>query len=375
MTTPKATPVGPASVPSKESTRGARAEELQEAVWRGQSVDRLPLLIEVSGQPWDGKEHTLEEQVADPRKMAEEALRAVEAQCPVVSDSVLCVRPQFGVGLFATPFGVEYELSARYATPWVKSTPPKEHLSGLGTGDLDIEGSTIGQSAEVLRLYRDTFQGAVETFLPDTQGPFDIAHQARGHDIFTDIFDDPPFVHHLMELATHTYIEGTRLLKQAGEEGPSEGHHSGCLRMVDCGVRMCDDSGVILSPTQYAEFVGPYHERALAAFGGGWAHWCGDAPHLTDAYLAMESCKGINLGQPELYDQAELLSRVVAAGKVYFGLLHRRAEESAEDFLSRVLRDLGGERRGLILICPPRQDESKEGLMDLWAELQEAGQA
>ncbi len=327
------------------------AEARQAAVWRGEQADYLPLLVEAVGQPWDGQVYTLPEQVADPDKMLHEALLNAVKVHPAQSDSVLSVRPQFGVGGLASVFGVEYELSARYGAPWVTAPASKERLAGLEPEDLDWESSLVPTMCRVAEHFRRELGGRLEVYLPDTQGPFDLAHLARGHDLLTDLVDDPPFVHHLMELATHVYVEGTKRLKQATGEPLDGGHHSGNLQMVGAGVRMCDDSGTLLSPRLHEEFVLPYHQRGLEAFGGGWVHWCGGDFHLVPLYLSLPGVKGINLGQPNRYDLAAVFEAVLGAGKLYYGYLDRGPQESLEAYFARVIRYLQGERRGLILSC------------------------
>lgn len=349
--------------------RRALGETRQAAVWRGEQTDYLPLLVEAVGQPWDGQVFTLPEQVADPDKMLHEALLNAVKVYPAQSDSVLSIRPQFGVGSLASVFGVEYELSARYGSPWVTRPLSKSALSALTPDTLDWERSLVPALCRYLEHFRRELNGRLEVYLADTQGPFDLAHLARGHDLLTDLVDDPPFVHHLMEVATHVYIEGTRRMKQAAGEPLNGGHHSGNLHMVGAGVRLCDDSGTIISPRLHEEFVLPYQQRALAAFGGGWVHWCGGDFPLVPLYLSLPACRGINLGQPQRYDLAAVFEAILEAGKLYYGCLDRKTEESLGDYFKRVLGYLQGERRGLILVCG--RDDSMPPvpqMMDLWHE-------
>ncbi len=351
--------------------RRATAEARQAAVWRGEAVDYLPLLVESVGQPWDGQVYTLPEQVADPDKMLHEALLNAVQVYPPQSDSVLCIRPQFGVGTLASVFGVGYELSARYGSPWVTAPRSKAELAALEPNTLDWERSLLPTICRTAEHFRRELDGRLEVYLPDTQGPFDLAHLVRGHDLLTDLVDDPPFVHHLMELATHVYIEGTRRLKQATGEPLNAGHHGGNLFMVGAGVRLCDDSGTIISPRLLEEFVLPYQQRALEAFGGGWVHWCGGDFHLVPLYLSLPACKGINLGQPARYDLAAVLEAVLQAGKLYYGTLDRRPEEVLEDYFARVLGYLQGERRGLILSCGRDASQpSAAQMQERWHEAQ-----
>ncbi len=325
------------------------AQARQAAVWRGEEPDFLPLLCESAAQPWDGERFALAEQAEDSEKMLYEGLLGSVRQLPLQSDSVLSIRPQFGVGCLVTAFGVEYELSTTYGTPWVVSRLSRDELARMEPDDLDLDGSLVGRACRFLEQWASRLGVRLAVYLPDTQGPFGIAHQARGHDIFTDMFDDPPLVHHLMELTTHLYVEATRRLKAAAGEPLDSGHHDGSLYMERCGVRMCDDSGILASPALFGEFVVPYHRRALAPFGGGWVHWCGHRPQLLEAYLQIPEVRAVNFGNPEMYEPETVLPQLVQAGKLYFGSWPWRPDEGLDAYFDRILEPLAGGKRGLIL--------------------------
>jgi uroporphyrinogen-III decarboxylase len=244
----------------------------------------------------------------------------------------------------------------------------KAQLAALEPEALDWGSSLAPTLCRFLAHFRQELGGRLEVYLPDTQGPFDLAHLARGHDLLIDLVDDPPFVHHLMELATHVYIEGTRQLKQAAGEPLDGGHHGGNLYMVGAGVRVCDDSGTLLSPRLHEQFVLPYQQRALEACGGGWVHWCGGDFHLVPAYLSLPAVKGINLGQPDRYDLPAVFQAVLEVGKLYYGPLPRGPQEDLSRFFTRVLGYLQGERRGLILTCGREESMTPAQMMNIWHE-------
>ncbi len=45
--------------------------------------------------------------------------------------------------------------------------------------------------------------------------------------------------------------------------------------MRNGGIRISEDSATLISPKQIDEFVIPYDQKALEAFGGGFIHFCG----------------------------------------------------------------------------------------------------
>jgi hypothetical protein len=82
------------------------------------------------------------------------------------------------------------------------------------------------------------------------------------------------------------------------------------------GVWFSDDDAVLMSPGTYQEFVVPYNSRILKAFGGGCIHYCGNATHQAENFLATEGLRAINTYT--LYDlqgfralKAKLEGRVV----------------------------------------------------------------
>jgi hypothetical protein len=60
------------------------------------------------------------------------------------------------------------------------------------------------------------------------------------------------------------------------------------------GTWFSDDDAVLMSPKACREFVVPYNSRILKAFDGGCPHYCGNATHQADNFLAMEGLLAIN---------------------------------------------------------------------------------
>jgi hypothetical protein len=49
-----------------------------------------------------------------------------------------------------------------------------------------------------------------------------------------------------------------------------------------------------MSPGTYREFVVPYNSRILKTFGGGCLHYCGNATHQAENFLATDGLLAIN---------------------------------------------------------------------------------
>ena len=108
--------------------------------------------------------------------------------------------------------------------------------------------------------------------------------------------DDPRAMHELMDKVTETLIVWVKKQKEVigeplteciGDQQVYTGEHA--------GVWFSDDDAVLMSTKTYREFVAPYNSRILKAFGGGCVHYCGNATHHADTFLAMEGLKALNI--------------------------------------------------------------------------------
>jgi hypothetical protein len=115
------------------------------------------------------------------------------------------------------------------------------------------------------------------------------------------------------------------------------------------GVKTSEDTCILLSEEHIDEYCVPYVRRLLAAFGGGFIHFCGDNPYLYKAALEMPECSGLNFGNPERFDGTEVIADCRRTGKVYYGSLHIPGASSTLDRFQRIWRALGGKKLSLVL--------------------------
>lgn len=349
-----------------------QGKERQKAMWHNKKADYIPILI--SGKlPERDKYPTynMKEQFFDKEKMWVEQLWSLIAQARGQSDAQLCLRANLGVGLVPTIFGLE-QLVFADKMPWLKGHLSKEELVNFEFPDDVSQAGLMPRAIEYINFFREKLSGRAHVFVSDTQGPFDIAHLVRGDEIFTDFYDDPDFVHHLLRLATRAYIECTKAMKAASGEELSSGYHSSNLYMGRGGVRVCEDTSTLLSPSCLREFVVPYLQEALQPFGGGWVHFCGHNPHLLDLVIDTDGVRGINLGNPERYDYEKVMMKLLARGKFYYGGWPKSKEESWREHFERMLHPLKEVGKGLIFV--PSGGDEEEGpepgrLLDLWRSL------
>ncbi|HNT37147.1 MAG TPA: uroporphyrinogen decarboxylase family protein, partial [bacterium] len=246
--------------PAKDVSR-----QRQISVWKGEPVDRLPILFGVPTPGLEGGIHfDMKECYEDREKMLFETLYSMISQAESPSDSLPGIRANTGTGTLPCCFGLKQEIFPD-KMPWLKEHLTKEQIMHLEPDDFDdVTGKGImPQVLDYQRYFKSQLNGSGWVFLSDTQGPMDIAHLVRGDDIFFDMYDDPPFVHHLMELALAVYISATKAMKANLDEPYDQGPHVDGVFVANGAVRVCEDTPVILSPHLIERFVVPYTKRAL----------------------------------------------------------------------------------------------------------------
>ena len=325
----------------------------QEKIWKNERVDRIPLLLRPLRikETDDFPRYNFRECFYDKKKMLLQQLLYVLPVIKANSDAVPSIRVNLGTVLVPSVFGLRIKVM-KDTLPWISSHLDKRQLSDMEIDDLTPvrERGLLPKAVEYIKYFKSIVGKSCKIYLPDTQGPFDIAHLVRGNDIFTDAYDDTPFFHHLMELSTFVYIEACRLFKEVIGEPFDSGFHTYGFYMGNCGVRVSEDSTVMVSTKMTEELIMPYLEKAIKPFGGGWVHFCGNGSHLIDLYLGSEHVKGINFGNPEMYDPEKIMPIMDKYSKVYAGIWPREKEESKYAYLSRILSSLRGKKKGLILL-------------------------
>ena len=332
-------------------------------------TDSLPIFF-ATPAPEDGIawNKDMRRHVEDPDQMLYDQVAGLIGWARAGSDAQLSIRADTGTGTLPTAAGCE-QLLSEFGLPWTTHVG-REAIEAFDPADI-AERGVLPRVRELYAYFRARLPERNHCYIADTQSPFDLAHLLYGDAIFYDMFDDPDFVHALLEKATALYINGSKLMKAwVGE--PIDGGYHGGLWMRNGGVRACEDTATLLSPELVAEFVVPYRDRCLAPFGGGWVHYCGDNEAVYRSLLKATQVRGINFGNPERHDFSRVLPELVAAGKCYYGAPPRLEDESLEAYFRRTLGYTGGARKGLIFVPELHGDEPKEPVrvLDLWRSLQ-----
>ena len=321
-------------------------------VLENKEVDFLPLIfwrpqnISVPGKTYDMKE-----QFYDKEKMLYAHLEEIEKCAENAFDALLCLRPNFGTIFIPSMFGLKYELP-KDTFAWITSRLTKDEIKKFKIPHLG-EVDTMKKAIEYLQFFKEELPEWIQVYLPDTLGPFEIAHSVYGDNIFYEIYDDPSFIHYLLDLCTELYIQVTEKLKKViGEERESCCHGHALVRgiyMRNGGTRISEDSATLISPKHIDEFVIPYDKKALNAFGGGFVHFCGKNDYLLESFLKLKEVRAINLGNPEMFDFDTTMQKFIDYKKCYFGLWPKKDKETLEEYIRRMKEVTDSGTRGLIL--------------------------
>jgi len=327
-------------------------EEKISRVLEGREVDELPLIFwKPRSQTVPGWTYDMNEQFYGKEKMLFAHLEEILDCAKNIYEAVVCLRPNFGTIFIPAMLGLSYQVP-KNTFAWLISHLSKEEVKTISFPDLDKD-PMMQRAIEYLQYFQKTVPPWIHVYLPDTQGPFDIAHAIMGQEIFMAIYDDPDLVHHLMKFCTELYIEVTKRLKRVIHESMDCCYHGHALArgiyMDNGGTRVSEDSATLLSPQHIDEFVIPYDQQAMKAFGGGFVHYCGKHDYLLDAYLRIKEVRAINLGNPEGYDFEKTMDKFLKYQKVYFGLWPKEDQEGIEEYMQRMKDKTKDGKCGLLL--------------------------
>jgi len=321
-------------------------------ILENREVDVLPLIFwRPQNTSVPGKTYNMEEQFYDKEKMLYGHLEEIVDCAQNAFDAPICIRPNFGTIFIPAMFGLKYKVP-KDTFPWITSHLTKDEIRKFKIPYLS-EVDMMKKAIEYLQFFKEELPEWIHVYLPDTLGPFEIAHSVYGDNIFYEIYDDPNFIHYLLDLCTELYIQVTDKLKKIiGEERESCYHGHALVRgiyMRNGGTRISEDSATLLSPEHIDEFVIPYDRRALEVFGGGFVHYCGKHDYLLESYLQLEKVRAVNLGNPEMYEFDSTMQKFLNYEKCYFGLWPKEDEETLEEYIYRMKQATGGGRGDLIL--------------------------
>lgn len=93
-------------------------------------------------------------------------------------------------------------------------------------------------------------------------------------------------------------------------------YHCAGVKLVKGGIRICDDSAVLVSGDVYRNFIKKHDIKVFAPFSGGWIHYCGNGNHFVDELFGLEGMHYLHMGNPDLHDFEHLAKKAVEKKKI-----------------------------------------------------------
>ena len=178
-----------------------RSRVRQCRAWRREKLE-VPLLFiggSLSAKQEEIPEYDLKQIFTDKARMLCRETRGACATANGRSDSVPSIRANLGTGILLSCLGLEQE-SYPDKMPWLHEHLSKEQISKLTPDDIRRRGS-FASGLDMMHYFKEIMGDSLPVYVMDTQGPFDLAHLMMGDDVFLELYDDPAFVHHLMNLS------------------------------------------------------------------------------------------------------------------------------------------------------------------------------
>lgn len=344
-------------------------------LWNGKKPDRQPLLLSCSLDPDEDQSIPSYNTMLthyDSEKMFISGLKEMLKTAYGGADGVPSIRANMGCGIFPTLFGIKQQLFED-KMPWVKDYISKEELLKMGPEDLKM-GDEFKAGIEHMVYMAEWLEDTGCLVYPmDLQGPFDIAHIVYGDTIFYDLYDDPKFIHHLLELCCEAIKIGIEeCFRVIPNSDNMIAHYNNLVlpRSVG-GLKISEDTSTLLSKEQIEEFVAPYTNKILSYFGGGYIHYCGKNDHLYNEVMNNDLVHGINFGNPEKHDMVQVLNDCAGKGKIYYGGIPNDEGLPIEEYFKKYLKVSRSGDRSMLLLRYSCKKDDRNKVMDVWNRVNE----
>lgn len=277
--------------------RHKEAKDLFRRAFCGELTDAFPFVVNNANYFVFGEEP---ERIPDgyfqkPEVMYKRQVEQFRRHYELVKDHfVPYLMPFMGTGVLCSAFGSRIEFIDKMDPAHTGTLlGSMEEVNRLRMPDMEKDG-LMPHVIRYLKYFKEN--STIPVGITDCQGPLTTALQLCGYDtLFYGMYDYPEKVHQLMELVTEALIRWVKLQKKIiGEPTDCCAGDQGVYVPEGIGVWFADDDAIILPPELYDEFVIPYNERLMEAFGGGIIHWCGCANQHIDSLNKMKYLRGIN---------------------------------------------------------------------------------
>ena len=282
-------------------------------------VDRVPLSVIVDDKS-EMEMFSYTECFTNPEKMLYNELcgsfGSIWYSAQLGDDYPLHIRSNHGLCAIPSMFGAEVTI-LNDSMPWVEPMDPDELKKVVASGNIDLKKGIVPRVQDTYAYFKERLSAYpkcsrnIHLSQPDMQGPFDNAHLLYGADIFYELYDEPEFIHDLLDLVTEAYLQYHAAVKPLlnDDAGDKEAIyvHGGIY-----GGRAIikDDTAIInLSQRHYEEFALPYNKRLEEALGSVAIHYCGRVLPWHVNVLSNDRMRTINFGNPDLNNLRDLYAQ------------------------------------------------------------------
>lgn len=239
----------------------------------------------------------------------------MEVRCGIEDDWIPSVVPYMGIGEFSAFVAGEIEFGDD--TSWCK--PVLSEKSDLDSLRLDPKNKWFVRLNYATRYMVQHIASHRIPFGRGYYSPLDLAWALRGEAIYMDFYEDPDWVHKLLDFTTQATIWFARA--QADEICAPQFAHE--LSTWYCGrnrVAVGEDISSLCSPTHYSEFGAPYTQRVFDSFGIGEVHCHSAGPHILPEFLKLKRIRQIQIvADPNTERPVEILERLMDKRPELFG--------------------------------------------------------
>ena len=328
-----------------------------------ESQDWIPLGIIVSN-PEHARGLTYD-QWLDPAPFFEVQAKSLRDTLVVGSDT-LPVLPLNHLGdvLVPTMFGAELFVPTDMADSLQDTgATPRPILESIAAVDeLGMPEMTDGRMpdfAEIVRKWRTWAPDWVSIVTPFPIGPFSLAAELRGSDLFTDVIDDPQRCHRLLGLCACMQIRTEQYLVSLAQNPTGLPLSNFGVRSL--GRRIGDDTIINLSPAHTSAFAVPHLETIARELGPATVHFCTLPEHRAD----------------QLFEPLAQ-SLLISTASTQFGFEYYAEHVDAHDYVCQTFgsfRDWAFEfvpqfknRSGLVLYFQVPDVDTGREYWDIWRE-------
>ncbi len=283
-------------------------------------VDRIPLIIQIKAPFVEFEPLPFEQAFYDHESMLyNELLYSWGSIYHSVSgglqdDYIYHIRSSTGPVLVSSMLGANCRVAGEFA--WVDPMEREELEALIKRGVPSVQSGLLPMVFERYAYYHERLSAypncakAIRVTPPDLQGPFGTAHLLEGQDIFMDLYEDPDFVHELLEITTQATIDAIKAFEPyiqncivRGEGHDAEVVYAAMYR--GRAVIKDDSASIMISEPHYEEFSEHYNHRIMDELGEAGLHHCGVGRSWHPKHFIYSTNGGVNFGQPQFHKLEE----------------------------------------------------------------------